>query len=63
MNKLNLHCETSTKIPRILARQLARELSKTELSAITGGQLPEEKSSSSSWSSSANGADDGGADD
>lgn len=50
---------TQNKDRRILARQLARELTKEELAEVAGGQR-----SSSSWSSSNAGeGDDGGADD
>ena len=49
------------KSRRILARQLARELTKEELAVVGGGQRP--NGTSSSWSSSSDGADDGGADD
>ncbi len=48
--------------PRILARHLARELTKEELAEVSGGMPP--RFSSSSWSSSGSGeGDDGGADD
>lgn len=47
---------------RLLARSLAREISKQDLSLAQGGQRPE--TSSTSWSSSGSGeGDDGGADD
>ena len=46
---------------RVLARQLARELTKDELRLVAGGRCAR---SSSSWSSSLSGeGDDGGADD
>jgi hypothetical protein len=52
---------TPDKGRRILARQLARELTKEELAEAAGGMRP---NSSSSWSSSGSGeGDDGGADD
>lgn len=60
MKKLSMeNSKTSNPSPRILARSLARELSKQDLALVAGGAM-----SSSSWSSSNSGeGDDGGGDD
>ena len=60
MKKQNMeHQETSKHSPRVLARSLARELSKQDLALVAGGD-----NTSSCWSSSNSGeCDDGGADD
>jgi hypothetical protein len=63
MKKLSMHDHaTQNRLPRILARHLARELTKDDLAIIAGGLPP--ATTSSGWSSSGAGAgDDGGGDD